>query len=367
MLTPLTLWRELFTDSVGPPLIQEIDAMREAGLAASIAYFYHDFRADQTDLRQLLSSMLAQLFHQSEAYFDVLSDLYSAHHRGSQDPNDNALTQRPLHVAPQTYLLTSELQEYLLRMLQLPGQTYIVIDALDECPATSGLLSPREGALVIVEELVELQQPNFVRYTGQLTSRVDLAPLSPRSPASQKITHLNLPSIPDRRIRGEPEDSGNEIPLQFGVSKYDWIAKLQRRVDDLVAQRKSFSSNLDRRLFVAKEREPDGSGGFSNKMTRTGRLLGSRNSDDKSFCLSLLTAEEPELYSSGGFFSKIDPPLPHRRIFDLSNHRWCPSSRLELIPPSPLILDFSVRATQSTLVPQRRWKILGIVTGRGNP
>jgi hypothetical protein len=48
-------------------------------------------------------------------------------------------------------------------MLTLPGQhpVYIVIDALDECPNTSGMPSPREQVLVFLKGLVELSLPNL--------------------------------------------------------------------------------------------------------------------------------------------------------------------------------------------------------------
>lgn len=41
---------------------------------------------------------------------------------------------------------------------------YLIIDALDECsniPATSGILSPRESVLHLLEELVKLCLPNL--------------------------------------------------------------------------------------------------------------------------------------------------------------------------------------------------------------
>jgi hypothetical protein len=48
-------------------------------------------------------------------------------------------------------------------MLRLEAQapTYIIIDALDECPITSTTLSPREEVLEFVDELVGLHLPNL--------------------------------------------------------------------------------------------------------------------------------------------------------------------------------------------------------------
>jgi len=41
------------------------------------------------------------------------------------------------------------------------GPTYIILDALDECPITSSIPSPREEVLDLVDELVGLRIPNL--------------------------------------------------------------------------------------------------------------------------------------------------------------------------------------------------------------
>ena len=41
------------------------------------------------------------------------------------------------------------------------GPTYIIMDALDECPTTSGVPSPREDVLAFVDELVGLHIKNL--------------------------------------------------------------------------------------------------------------------------------------------------------------------------------------------------------------
>ena len=118
--------------------------MCETGLA-SLAFFYCDFREDRKkSLRGLLSSLLVQFCDQSDAYYGELTSFHSAHRNGEQHASD------------------SELLQCLLRMLELPGQAtaYIIIDALDECP-TSGLPSPRESVVGLVEKLVKLRVPNL--------------------------------------------------------------------------------------------------------------------------------------------------------------------------------------------------------------
>lgn len=115
--------------------------MRTTGLA-SLAFFYCDFRDHQKKrLRGLLSSLLVQLCGHSDAYYRVLSDFYESHDNGEQQASD------------------SELFQCLKQILELPEQSvvYIVIDALDECPAMIGLPSPREEVLELVKDLVRLQ------------------------------------------------------------------------------------------------------------------------------------------------------------------------------------------------------------------
>jgi hypothetical protein len=119
--------------------------MRKAGLA-SLCFFYFDLMHDKKkDLRNLLSSLLYQLYNQSDSYLNIFSNFYSAHRRGSQYPSDAALTQ------------------CLKDMLNCPGQApiYILVDGVDECPRTSGRRSPREDVLMFIEELVGLHFPNL--------------------------------------------------------------------------------------------------------------------------------------------------------------------------------------------------------------
>jgi hypothetical protein len=48
-------------------------------------------------------------------------------------------------------------------MLSLPSHdpTYIILDALDECPNNSGIPSPRKEVLQLVNELVDLRLPDL--------------------------------------------------------------------------------------------------------------------------------------------------------------------------------------------------------------
>jgi hypothetical protein len=126
-------------------IIEDIRTLQKSGLA-SLAFFYCDFREGQKkDVHGLLSSLLVQLGGQSDIYSATLSNFYAAHGRGSQHASDD------------------ELLECLKDMLKCPGQApvHIIIDALDECPVTTGLPSPREKVLELVEELANFHVPNL--------------------------------------------------------------------------------------------------------------------------------------------------------------------------------------------------------------
>jgi hypothetical protein len=126
-------------------IIEDIRTSQKSGLA-SLAFFYCDFRDDQKkNLRGLLTSLLVQLGDQSDAYSTILSNFYVAHGPGSQHAGDG------------------ELLECLKNMLRVSGQptVHIIIDAIDECPIMTGLPSPREEVLELVEELVNLHVSNL--------------------------------------------------------------------------------------------------------------------------------------------------------------------------------------------------------------
>lgn len=60
--------------------------------------------------------------------------------------------------------------------------TYIILDALDECPNSSGIPSLREQVLALVKELVGLPLPNFhlcVTSRPEVDIRLTLEPLTP--------------------------------------------------------------------------------------------------------------------------------------------------------------------------------------------
>jgi hypothetical protein len=140
-------------------------ALRDAGLA-SMVYFYFDFRdTDKQNLHNLLPSLLTQLSARSDHFFEILSRVYKAHDHGTRKPN------------------ASTLIACLKEMLVLPdqGPIYIILDALDECPDTSGIPSARMQVLNLLKDLVGLQLADLhicVTSRPEIDIRVALEPLA---------------------------------------------------------------------------------------------------------------------------------------------------------------------------------------------
>jgi hypothetical protein len=143
--------------SISSTIIEEVKDACRTGLA-TLAFFYFDFRdVSKQDIRSLLSSLLAQLSYRSDNFCTILSELYSDHDRGSQQPKEATLI------------------KCLKDMLRLPGQgdIYIVVDALDESPNSYGYPTPREEVLRVMQELVELRLPH-VRFCVTSRPEVDI-------------------------------------------------------------------------------------------------------------------------------------------------------------------------------------------------
>jgi hypothetical protein len=126
-------------------IIQDIERISAAG-SAYLAYYFFDFKdTRKQDARGFLSSILVQLCGQSTSFCKILHELFLEHQRGSKQPSD------------------STLKQYLEKILKVSRKfpLYVVVDALDECPDTSGLQSSREKVFALIEELVGLSLPNL--------------------------------------------------------------------------------------------------------------------------------------------------------------------------------------------------------------
>lgn len=144
--------------------------MRQAG-SANLAFFYFDHQdAVKQDARSLLSSLLVQLCNQSDRLCEVLSALYMAHDRGSRQPGEDGLMQCLRDMISQA---------------ELP--VYIVVDALDACPDSSGLASPRAEVLEIIRGLIDISPRIYLC----ITSRPELDIWRALKPFVSKIVSLD--------------------------------------------------------------------------------------------------------------------------------------------------------------------------------
>jgi hypothetical protein len=153
-------------------IIEEIKRIRKSR-SALVAYYYFDFKdAAKRDVRGLLTSLLLQLVDDSDPCWVLLSQLYKTCRDGSEQPSETALAQ------------------CLNSMLDLPDQipTYIIIDALDECPNNIGTPSARERVLDFVKDLMLLKHSNlFICITSRPEQDINTA-LNPLTPSSRRVS-----------------------------------------------------------------------------------------------------------------------------------------------------------------------------------
>jgi len=143
--------------------------------SALVAYYYVDFKdVAKRDVRGLLASILLQLVDDSDCCWDTLHQLYKSHRLGSTQPSDAALV------------------KCLAEMIDLPGQVliYLIVDALDKCPNTTGTPSAREKVLNFVWDLLQSDHSNlFVCITSWPEQDIS-ATLNPlTSPLSRVSLH----------------------------------------------------------------------------------------------------------------------------------------------------------------------------------
>ena len=111
-----------------------------------MAYYYFDFRdTEKQNCRNMILSLLTQLSAHSDLCCYILHRTYVTHKNGAHKPTDDVLMQ----CLKETLTLSND------------RPTYIIMDAVDECPNTFGLPSPREIVLDFVKQLVELSLPHL--------------------------------------------------------------------------------------------------------------------------------------------------------------------------------------------------------------
>ncbi|KAH9162308.1 hypothetical protein EDB89DRAFT_2234739 [Lactarius sanguifluus] len=172
----------------------------------------------------------------------ILNRVYISHKNGAHQPSDDTL------------------KECLKEMLRLPEQEsiFIVLDALDECPDSSGIPSPRDEVLQLVKELIDLDlQGLHICATSrpEVDIRAVLEPLASRSvslhnESGQQLDIANYvrnvvnssSSMAMRRWR--PDDRGlvTETLMERADGMFRWV------FCQLEALRHCFPPNLRRFL-----------------------------------------------------------------------------------------------------------------------
>jgi hypothetical protein len=181
--------------STSSAIIQRILSLSGDG-RASVAYFYFDFRDEKKKHRRnLLPSLLVQLAAQSISCSNIISSVYSAHGNGKQPPGDEVLMQC--------------LKDTLSASPQHP--MYIIMDAIDECPDSSGVRSPRAQVLSFVRELVELRLTNLHIC---VTSR-------PEVDIRNRLEHLTSLRISLHDQAGHQEDISKYIKSEVDFIAHD--------------------------------------------------------------------------------------------------------------------------------------------------
>jgi len=194
-------------------IIKDIQDMCLTGLASLAIFYFHFGDTTKQDARNLLSSVVFQLCSQTNKFSQVLLSIYSSHGNGSREPSIDALV------------------ECLKAILTLQGQAplYIVIDALDECPISSGLQTQRKEVLEILKDLIDLRLPQL---HFCVTSR-------PEIDIRRAFDPLNPYNVSLHNQDGQIKDLAEYVKSVVGsdVVMRNWPAKVKELVIDTLAKK----------------------------------------------------------------------------------------------------------------------------------
>jgi len=194
-------------------IIEDIQDICPTGLAILAIFYFHFGDSTKQDARHLLSSLLFQLSSQSDEFSQVISSVYSSHGNGSREPSIDTLL------------------ECLKSILALQGQApvYIVVDALDECPNSSGLRTQRQEVLEILKELIKLK---FACLHLCVTSR-------PEIDIRRAFDPLNPYNVLLHDQDGQIKDVAEYVKSVVGsdATMQDWPPKVKELVIDTLTKK----------------------------------------------------------------------------------------------------------------------------------
>ena len=183
-----------------------------------MAYSYFNSKdLNKQTCHDLLRALVSQLSNCSSPCNDILQHIYKTHENGAQEPSDDTL------------------KEYLKEMLQLPGQGPIFIsmlDALDECPESSGIPSPRNEVLQLVKELVDLNLQRQLHIC--VTSRLEVDIRAVLEPLTSHSVSLHDESGQKADIASYVRSIVNSFP---STAMRTWTAEDKHLVIDSLTKR----------------------------------------------------------------------------------------------------------------------------------
>ena len=196
-------------------IIEDIKHMRQTR-SAIVAYYYLDFKdVAKRDVGRLLASILLQLVDESDRCWNTLHQLYTSCNLGSDQPSDATLV------------------KCLVEMIDLPGQVpiYLIIDALDECPNTTGTPSTREQVLNFVQDLLQSEHSNlFICITSRPEQDIT-STLDPLTPPSNRV------SLHEEGGQKQDIDSYVRSFVQTDASMRRWRAEDKELVISVLSER----------------------------------------------------------------------------------------------------------------------------------
>ena len=194
-------------------IIKSIQDMCPAGLAILAIFYFHFGDTTKQDARNLLSSVLFQFCSQSDKFSQVLSSICSSHGNGSREPSIDTLL------------------DCLKTILALQGQAplYIIVDALDECPNSSGVRTQRQEVLEILKELIDLNLPH-VHFC--VTSR-------PEIDIQRVFDPLNPYNVSLHNQGGQIKDLADYVKsvVRSDATMQNWPAKVKELVIDTLSNK----------------------------------------------------------------------------------------------------------------------------------
>jgi len=196
-------------------VVEDIKHLQESS-SALVAYYYFDFKdVAKRDVRGLLASLLLQLVEESDSCRDTLHQLYKARRDGSEQPSELALV------------------KCLGSMIDHPRQVpiYLVFDALDECPNTTGTPSALEKVLNFIQDLLRSNHPNlFVCITSRPEQDIS-ATLNPLTSPSSRV------SLHEEGGQRQDIESYVRFFVQTDASMRRWRAEDKEHVINVLSER----------------------------------------------------------------------------------------------------------------------------------